>query len=107
MRTRSLFANSPRKSLPEKGSGKETLPQPNDLGPAVPMTLRALFQTVAGGVYGAALAHLLQGDLADVWAASASASDLRALSDISSHDLRPRAPHFPAKARSVIQLFMN
>src|SRR5262245_25189605 len=54
---------------------------------------RGFFQTVSTGLYGAALAHLLGSDLhADV---------------IPSADLKPRPPHFPAKAKSVIHLFMN
>jgi hypothetical protein len=54
---------------------------------------RELFQRVAGGICGAALAHLLERD-------RLRASDRPA-------DLRPRRPHFEAKATSVIHLFMN
>jgi hypothetical protein len=53
---------------------------------------RGLFQRMSGGLCGAALAWLL-------------GEDLRAAEG--PRDLAPRAPHFPAKARSVIHLFMN
>src|SRR5687768_3055499 len=55
---------------------------------------RGFFRTVSGGLHGAALAYLLGKD------APARADDRPA-------DLRPRKPHFEAKARSVIHLFMN
>jgi hypothetical protein len=55
------------------------------------LTRRGFFQGMAGGIGGAALLHLLGRDLA---AATPS-------------DLKPRAPHFSSKARSVIHLFMN
>jgi Protein of unknown function (DUF1501) len=59
------------------------------------LTRRGLFQRVFGGIYGAALAWLLSRD--------------SRLSSAEGHptDLQPRAPHFAAKARSVIHLFMN
>src|SRR3954464_3326719 len=49
---------------------------------------RALFHRVAGGICGAALAYLLG-------------------NETHAADLKPRPPHFPAKATSVIHLFMN
>jgi hypothetical protein len=49
---------------------------------------RSFFHQVAGGVFGAALASLLERDLRG-------------------DDLRPRKPHFTPKAKSVIHLFMN
>src|SRR5256886_12986777 len=58
-----------------------------------PMSRRSFFRTVSGGVHAAALAWLLGRDLA---AAEAPPTDLK-----------PRAPHFAPKARSVIHLFMN
>jgi hypothetical protein len=58
------------------------------------MDRRGFFQTVSGGLHGAALAYLLGKD------AAAQANDLPT-------DLRPRKPHFEAKAKSVIHLFMN
>ena len=58
-----------------------------------PVGRRGFFQAVSTGLYGAALAHLLGRDLrADAPAPA---------------DLKPRPSHFPAKARSVIHLFMN
>jgi hypothetical protein len=56
---------------------------------------RDLFSRFAGGVPAAALAWLLRSEL------SASEGERRA------HDVVPRPPHFPAKAKSVIHLFMN
>src|SRR5262245_23324850 len=55
---------------------------------------RSFFHTASGGLCGAALAHLLAQDRAR------GASTPPA-------DLRPRPPHFRAKAKSVIHLFMN
>jgi Protein of unknown function (DUF1501) len=55
------------------------------------LSRRGFFQSVSTGLYGAALAHLSQ-----------------ARAEVSPHaDLRPRPPHFPAKAKAVIHLFMN
>src|SRR6266571_9544513 len=60
------------------------------------MNRREFSQRVAGGIFGAAVAHLLNQDRGSAQdPASAPA------------DLRPRPPHFPSKARSVIHLFMN
>src|SRR5687768_11362660 len=56
-------------------------------------TRRDLFRSIPGGIYAAALASLLGPD-----AAAESAPPA---------DLRPRPPHFPAKAKAVIHLFMN
>jgi hypothetical protein len=57
-------------------------------------TRRDLFRSVPGGVLGAALAALLDADA------------VRA--DATPHaDLKPRKPHFPAKAKAVIHLFQN
>src|SRR5436305_1732422 len=58
---------------------------------------RSFFEHVAGGVYGAALASLLQRDLYGEEPARA-----RPL-----YDLLPRPPHFEPKARAVIHLYMN
>src|SRR4051794_15527533 len=60
-------------------------------------TRRNFFQSMSGGLCGAALACLLGRD--GLRAAETSARQ--------SADLHPRPPHFPAKARSVIHLFMN
>jgi hypothetical protein len=62
-----------------------------------PMSRRSFFSHVAGGVYGTALASLLDGDLYGREAENAGPAN----------DLQPRQPHFPAKARAVIHLFMN
>ena len=53
---------------------------------------------MSGGIYGAALAYLLGRD-------ATAASRRRATAPPT--DLKPRPPHFPAKAKSVIHLFMN
>jgi len=52
---------------------------------------RDFFSTMRDGLHGAALASLLGSDL---FAAPV-------------YDLKPKAPHFPARAKSVIHLFMN
>jgi len=61
---------------------------------AQPVTRRSFFAHAATGVQGAALMHLL-------------GRDLFAEGHQSTPDLRPRAPHFPPKVKSVIHLFMN
>src|SRR5579859_7724752 len=58
---------------------------------------RGFFHRVAGGIHGAALAYLLSQDRQ-----RASAVEERRI-----YDLKPRAPHFPTKAKAVIHLFMN
>jgi hypothetical protein len=63
-----------------------------------PLTRRQFSQRVAGGFCTAALAYLLGQDLQR---GSAQEPDSRPT------DLGPRPPHFAAKARSVIHLFMN
>jgi hypothetical protein len=59
-------------------------------------TRRGFLESVSGGLYGAALAYLFGRDLTPGLRAAEGPADLK-----------PRAPHFPAKARSVIHLFMN
>ena len=66
-------------------------------------TRRAWFQSVAGGVYGAALAELLGADLLR----AASPSGMAGAGAGEGDRLAPRSTHFPPRARSVIQLFMN
>ncbi len=61
-------------------------------------TRRGFFTRVAGGIHGAALAYLFG---RDGYGASATQPN-RSVSD-----LKPRTPHFPAKAKAVIHLFMN
>src|SRR6185436_20073887 len=56
-------------------------------------TRRELFQSVPGGIYGAALASLLGADV------------VRSADPPT--ELKSRKPHFPAKAKAVIHLFMN
>jgi hypothetical protein len=58
-----------------------------------PLSRRGFFQTVSGVIPTAALASLL-------------GRDLRA-ADTHPTDCKPRPPHFPAKAKSVIHLFMQ
>lgn len=62
---------------------------------------RGFFQTVSGGLYGAALASLLSKELA------AAAPELEAPSSRRIYDVLPRQPHNRPKATSVIHLFMN
>src|SRR6516162_8198468 len=62
------------------------------------LTRRGFFTRVAGGIHGAALAYLLSRDGYDTSAAER---------DQSIQHLKPRSPHFPARARAVIHLFMN
>ena len=57
---------------------------------------RDFFSSVVNGLHGAALATLLGSDL---FASDAPASHI--------YDLTPKAPQAPAKAKSVIHLFMN
>ncbi len=59
---------------------------------------RGFFTRVAGGIEGAALAYLF---CRDGYAASVTEQNRPV------QDLKPRMPHFPAKARAVIHLFMN
>ena len=63
---------------------------------------RDFFARTSDGVFGAALAHLLCSDFFGGTSALANEASER-----TQHDLRPRAPHHPAKATSVIHLFMN
>ncbi len=58
------------------------------------MSRRRVCTSIASGLSGAALLHLL-------------GKDLRASEHRGSPDVRPRSTHFPAKAKSVIHLFMN
>lgn len=62
-----------------------------------PLSRRELFERVPGGIFAAALASLLARDN----------PTLAANTSIFPTDLKLRKPHFPAKAKSVIHLFMN
>jgi hypothetical protein len=66
------------------------------------LTRRGFFESVSGGIYGAALAYLLGRDLS-------GGAGLRAAEGEGDRapDLRPRPPHFEPKARAVIHLFMQ
>jgi hypothetical protein len=66
------------------------------------LSRRAFFDRVSDGLYGAALATLLSRDLYGATIESEQPDGHRSV-----YDLKPRAPHFPPKAKSVIQLFMN
>src|SRR5262245_28193513 len=70
-------------------------PGKSDFTPA--LTRRDFFHRMSGGIYGAALAYLAGEDLC-------RGSRLLAAEG---PDLRPRPPHFAARAKSVIHLFMN
>lgn len=65
---------------------------------ADPLTRRAFFTRVAGGIHGTALTYLL---CRDGYGASAAEPN-RVV-----HNLEPRPPHFRARAKAVIHLFMN
>src|SRR5262245_33868032 len=58
------------------------------------LSRRDFFSTFAAGLHGAALASLL-------------ARDIFASEGDGAFHLKPRQPHFPAKAKAVIHLFMN
>ncbi|MBA3483909.1 MAG: DUF1501 domain-containing protein [Pirellulales bacterium] len=62
-----------------------------------PLSRRNLFGRMTDGLMGLALAHL--------WPEGLFADEPSAIPR--APDLRPRAPHYPARAKSVIQLFMN
>ena len=66
------------------------------------LSRRVFFDRVVDGMYGAALATLLSRDVYGATAGAEEPDGHRAL-----YDLKPRAPHFAPKAKSVIHLFMN
>ena len=76
-------------------------------GMAKEITRRGFFDRVSDGIYGTALATLLSGDvygsLRPLMAAETDLPD----GHRRTYDLKPRAPHFPPKAKAVIHLFMN
>jgi hypothetical protein len=63
-------------------------------------TRREFFSRVSDGLCGAALASLLGADLF-------SSNPALAATGPRVYDLKPKPPHFPSRAKSVIQLFMN
>jgi len=80
---------------------KARLPHPPpDAGAASPYSRRDFFHRTSDGIFGAALAHLFLGDL--LGGASAQAA-----SGVLPNNVKKREGHHPARARSVIQLFMN
>jgi hypothetical protein len=73
-----------------------------------PITRRAWFERMAGGLYGAALAHLFGSEFGNALANSAlEAATAKPPGMPPVYDLKARPPHFPTKAKAVIQLFMN
>src|SRR6185503_17687248 len=66
-------------------------------------TRRSFFERVAGGVYGAALACLLERDFGE--GAGLLADEPPGAPALGAYN--PRRPHFPARAKAVIHLFMN
>src|SRR5712691_5592983 len=71
------------------------------------MSRRGFLEHAADGIYGTALAALLSRDVyGDVRGMGAAAEQLP-VSPRRTYDLKPCPPEFPAKAKSVIQLFMH
>jgi hypothetical protein len=62
------------------------------------VTRRSFFERAVDTLQGAALASLLSKD---------SYGAAKEVAQEGAYDLKPRAPHFPPRAKSVIQLFMN
>jgi hypothetical protein len=62
---------------------------------------RSFFQHVGAGIFGTALWELLQAE------SRSSESSNAGPSGVEVPNLRARQPHLPAKAKSVIHLFMN
>jgi hypothetical protein len=74
----------------------------------LPMSRRGFFERVGDGTYGAALAYLLGADLAGGSGPSAAESPASPPHrGTSAFDLKPRAAHFPPRARAVIHLVMQ
>src|SRR5690242_8815228 len=73
-------------------------------GLAQRLTRRNFFERFSDGICGTALATLLSRDL---YGASIDSSDGLPEGHRRIYDLKPRASHFPPKARAVIHLFMN
>ncbi|MCA9249480.1 MAG: DUF1501 domain-containing protein, partial [Planctomycetales bacterium] len=69
---------------------------------------RDFFARTSDGLLGVALAQLLTDDLLDSRAGKLQAAEaIDASAGISAANLRPKSTHHPARATSVIQLFMN
>lgn len=72
-------------------------------------TRRGFFNRISDGIYGAALATLLSGDvygsLSPLMATETDADLPEGHRRV--YALKPRSPHFPPKAKAVIHLYMN
>ncbi|MSU37171.1 MAG: DUF1501 domain-containing protein [Pedosphaera sp.] len=68
----------------------------------LPITRRTWFQTMSGGLCGTALSSFLRADFSMSVRAEEQPPGIAPLAELS-----PRRPHFPARAKAVIQLFMN
>lgn len=76
--------------------------------PGVKISRRGFFDRITDGIYGTALATLLAGDLyGGSGSLAPDISDTLPPGHRTIYDLKPRPPHFPPKAKAVIQLFMN
>ncbi|MBM3775690.1 MAG: DUF1501 domain-containing protein [Acidobacteria bacterium] len=72
------------------------------------LSRRSFFSRASQGVYGAALAYLLNRDVyggSGLLAGAAGEKEPEGQRRV--YDLKPRRPHFEPKAKAVIQLFMN
>ena len=102
---------APREAGAELAGARQLLPRSVEFGGVQLYRLRSglmanrtrrdFFSSMVDGLHGTALATLLGADLFS--AAHAGASE--PASHI--YDLKPKAPQFPARAKSVIHLFMN
>jgi hypothetical protein len=70
-----------------------------------PHSRRDFFARASDGLLGAALVHLLCEDFCDGSAALGADAEPHEAEPV--YNLKPKPPHHPAKATSVIQLFMN
>jgi len=73
------------------------------------LTRRCFFERVCDGIYGTALATVLSGDFYGSMNPLMATETDPSLPDGHRrvYDLKPRAPHFPPKAKAVIHLYMN
>jgi hypothetical protein len=78
-----------------------------DKGPETALSRRGLFDRVAHGTYGAALAYLLGSDRYGSAGLLASEPAATAQPPRTSFDLKPRSAHFRPRAKAVIQLVMQ
>ena len=68
---------------------------------------RDFFARTSDGLLGVALAHLLSHDFLSDTSALANEPNLHGEAEPAVFNLKPKHPHHPARAKSVIQLFMN